>query len=256
MNKSRVVLPALAALLVLPATASSQQQEDRPIVMPPHSVVDGKSIGEWSALWWKWALAIPVNDNPSLDKTGAKAKFGDVGSAFFLANWLGPPPGPVSRSVMIPENKFIFVPIEVAADDNSGNGCIAPSTTPCAGRLTVDQLVTQLDAFFNVTALHASIDSEPVNDLFEHRERAPIFGYTEQLTDNVIEVVFGYAGPDSAGTVFPVVADGYYLMLRPLPVGQHTISFGGTLSGVGDLDITYHVTVTPEASNRPALLIP
>ena len=47
------------------------------------------------------------------------------------------------------------------------------------------------------------------------------------------------------------MGDGFYILLRPLPPGEHTIRFGGTsqaLDGDGNpatfqLDITYHVTV-------------
>jgi hypothetical protein len=48
--------------------------------------------------------------------------------------------------------------------------------------------------------------------------------------------------------VSPAVSDGIWLMLRPLPPGPHTIRFGGSfpvIGGVFQLDITYHVTVTP-----------
>jgi len=258
MDKRQEILAVLAVLLILPATALSQQRltEDASVVMSPHSVVAGKTLGEWSALWWKWAYAIPANDNPTLDTTGAKAKFGDVGPVFFLAGWFGTPPGPVTRTVTIPGQKFIFFPIENAVDDNVGNGCTVPTTTPCAGRLTIDQLFAQLEGFLNVTALHASIDGQSVSDLFDHRERAPAFSYVYQLTDNLAEAVLGYAGPDSAGTVFPAVAEGYYLMLRPLPPGQHTIKFGGTFGGVGSLDMTYQLTVTEQPSQEPVILIP
>ena len=46
-----------------------------------------------------------------------------------------------------------------------------------------------------------------------------------------------------AGAYAPAVADGYYLLLAPLPPGPHTITFGGT-DGTGfSQDITYHITV-------------
>jgi hypothetical protein len=33
-------------------------------------------------------------------------------------------------------------------------------------------------------------------------------------------------------------------MLQPLPVGQHTVRFGGTFTDVGfTLDVTYHLNV-------------
>ena len=50
-----------------------------------------------------------------------------------------------------------------------------------------------------------------------------------------------------AGTYFPVVADGYYLLLAPLRPGVHTIAFGGS-AGVAPnaftQDITYTLRVT------------
>ena len=141
----------------------------------------------------------------------------------------------MTRTVTIPENKHIFFPLETVVDDNINNGCI-PATPPivvqCAARLTIDQLLEQLDGWFKVTALHASIDGQPVSDLFAHRETAPVFSYTYQITDNMA-LILGYAGVDAMGTIFPAVADGYYLMLRPLPAGHHVINFGGVMNGGG-----------------------
>jgi len=39
--------------------------------------------------------------------------------------------------------------------------------------------------------------------------------------------------------VYPVVGDGYYLLVEPLAPGTHTIEF----TGAGWIDITYHITV-------------
>src|SRR5213596_3443484 len=86
-------------------------------------------------------------------------------------------------------------------------------------------------------------------------EAAPVFSYTLQLTDNLQQVVNGITTPDATGTVFPAVADGYYLMLRPLPAGQHVIKFGGVLFG-GALDVTYQVSVTSTRSIEPVVLVP
>lgn len=94
-----------------------------------------------------------------------------------------------------------------------------------------------------------------MGDLFSHREAAPVFSYTLQLTDNLQQVVNGISNPDATGTVFPAVADGYYLMLRPLPAGQHIIKFGGVFFG-GPLDVTYQVSVTSTRSIEPVVLVP
>ena len=254
--KSIISLLAVSVLTSTGTLAIADSENDS-VVMAAHSIVAGKSLGEWSAVWWKWAYAIPASDNPLLDTTGANAKLGDVGPVFFLAGWFGTAPGPVTRNVTIPANKYVFFPLLNLVDDNVGNGCTTPTTTPCAGRLTIDQLFAQLESsFVNISALHASIDGVSVGDLFAHREVAPAFSYTFQITDNLAEAVNGYAGPDSAGTVFPAVADGYYLMLRPLAVGHHAINFGGAFSGGFSLDITYQVTVTATPSHAPAMLVP
>jgi hypothetical protein len=255
MKELKAALATAAVVLSVSAQAQYQSSHQPGVVVPPHAVVDGKTLGEWSARWWQWAYSIPATDNPLLDLTGEKAKFGDVGPVFFLAGVFGTGiSSPVTRSVSIPANKYIFFPLENAVDDNVGNGCTTPSATPCAGRLTIDQLWNQLEGFFSVTALHARLDGKPIDDLFEHRETAPAFGYTYPVTDNLVQATFGYAGPDAAGSIFPAVADGYYLMLRPLTVGSHTLNFGGTFSGFS-LDITYQITVTAP-QQQPEMLIP
>ena len=45
-----------------------------------------------------------------------------------------------------------------------------------------------------------------------------------------------------AGSTSPSVATGYAVILAPLPVGTHTLHFGGSIPGF-ILDITYHITV-------------
>src|ERR1700720_2094246 len=75
---------ALLAAALAPINLRAEREDEGPVVRP-HGVVAEKTLGEWSALWWKWAFAFPVNDNPLLDTSGAKSRFGDVGEVFFLA---------------------------------------------------------------------------------------------------------------------------------------------------------------------------
>ena len=62
--------------------------------------------------------------------------------------------------------------------------------------------------------------------------------FTVDLPDNNI---FGVA----PGEYGPNVDDGFYLLLPPLRVGQHTIHFHGSLAHYNSLDVTYNLTVTP-----------
>ena len=237
---------ALLTVALAPINVRAER-EDEGAVVRPHGVVAEKTLGEWSALWWKWAFAFPVNDNPLLDTSGAKSRFGDVGEVFFLAGLFGvPSSGSVTRTATVPRGKFIFFPLVNFENDNVG---VSP-------RQTIDILISQIDgAIPGITALHASIDGQPVGDLFSHREASPVFAYTLQLTDNLQQVVNHITTPDAAGTVFPAVADGFYLMLRPLSPGTHVLKFGGTSFGI-TLDVTYNLTVTTAQSPAPVVLVP
>ncbi len=78
-----------------------------------------------------------------------------------------------------------------------------------------------------------------MQDLTQYRAASPVFALVDLD-------LFGVEGFECS----PVVADGYWLMLAPLPVGEHTISFAGAIEGspLGDfaLDVTYHLTVMPQ----------
>ena len=46
------------------------------------------------------------------------------------------------------------------------------------------------------------------------------------------------------GTYFPVGAEGFYVMLKPLPVGEHTLTIHGEFPSFDVvLDVTYHLIV-------------
>jgi len=58
--------------------------------------------------------------------------------------------------------------------------------------------------------------------------------------------LFGMEG----GGEFNAVSDGYWVMLRPLTPGRHTLNFGGTVGNPANpelqLDVTCEITVLPQ----------
>jgi len=97
-----------------------------------------------------------------------------------------------------------------------------------------------IDPVDNVTA---EIDGVPIQNLQEdYRATSPLFTYGP-LPDNNVLQLWGINAP--AGATSLSVADGFYLMLAPLSVGQHTIHFTGTV-GSFTLEITYNLTVAPK----------
>lgn len=190
-------------------------------VLPAHSTVEGKTLAQWSADWWQWALSFPASNNPLLDDTGANAHLGDVGSVFFLAGGVG---GSIDRTFTVPKDKFVFLPvlntIFVATD---------PGDTL--------QVALEANAAFiaTVSELHANIDEAPVPNLFDHRETT-LSGFNVTLPDdNLLGIAAGVYGP--------AASDGFWLMLEPLSEGSHIINFGGT-AGSFSLDVTDRVTVS------------
>jgi len=214
-------------------------------VLPPESMVGGMSYGAWGSKWWQWAYSIPVADNPLFDETGAKAGSGQSGPVYFLAGVMNVS-GTAERTIAVPAGKALFFPMLNLATDNVD---VDPPRT-------VQQLYDRA-AFFvsKVTDLHASIDGKPVANPFDYRGTSPEpFSFDLPATGNIYQ----FWGSDVSGKIEPAVSDGYWLMLAPLAPGEHEIRFGGTY---GDpinftLDITYHVTVLPEAAGLSPYVLP
>ena len=53
----------------------------------------------------------------------------------------------------------------------------------------------------------------------------------------------GYPWPD-AGVLCCAITSGYYVMLTPLPKGEHTVVYGASLPHLSmSYHVTYHITV-------------
>jgi hypothetical protein len=227
----------VATLLVLglsvPLMAGPGNQGN-PRVQPPQSHPHGMTYGEWSARWWQWAYSLPVDQNPFFDDgvctNGANGQFGPV---WFLTGVVNVS-GTTTRPCTIPAGKALFFPIL--------NGeCATLEGNPPPG----NDLPSCADSLLEpVAEVHATIDGVTVQNLMSaYRFDSPLFTYGPLPDNNVLEF-FGVAGA-VAGATSLSASDGWWLMLAPLPAGQHTIHFGGTLGTPPFfiLDITYHLTV-------------
>jgi hypothetical protein len=173
-----------------------------------------KSPPSLTALWWQTFLSI--SGNP-LDRC-------DLGTreVVFLAGTTG---GTATRSCTIPVGTSILVPlINVECSTAEGNGDTPAELRACA-RGIADQF----------TDLSLTIDGVAIADLQRFRVHSPVFQFTAAEGN-----VFGVP----AGTTRSV-ADGYWVLIRPLSPGTHTISFGGAFPPGGFTTfVTYTLTVT------------
>ena len=86
------------------------------------------------------------------------------------------------------------------------------------------------------------IDGRAVVNIDAFRVQSPeLFSYT--LPEDNMFALFGF--PSSAGTYYPAVTDGIFVMLTPLPAGPHTIHmYAAFPDPFGTSDVTVHLNVS------------
>lgn len=187
----------------------------------------GQSIGEWSAKWWQWALSIPASTNPMLDMDGRFCHVGQKGPVWFLAGIFSG--GTVNRNCTVPKDKFILFPIANSFWINSALD--DPKNTE------LDYRQFAIDALPHPVGeeIEATLDGRPI--IFNPktpitRSQSPLFTATFPIGN-----VFGV--DPSLLTGYPIVSDGFWVILPPLNRGTHTLHFQAGQSQ----DVTYHLTV-------------
>ena len=164
----------------------------------------------------------PFNDNPGFDVT-----MGQTGNVWFLAGVFGT----VSRNITVPSNKTLFIGLlNGEASDLEGMG-----NTYADRRATA---IWQAD-HITPSSLSCTIDGMHVN-LSSYRFVSPEINFVAPTP-----WIYGSTGGNGKS-----VADGYYVMLKSLSPGTHTIHYTGafhfTLANDGfdfdaSIDMTYNI---------------
>ena len=232
------LMPALVATAILslgvasPALAG-EDKENSPEIFPPQSHPYGKTYGAWGAEWYKWVYSFPVTKNPIQDLTGEFGSLNQSGPVWFLAGTFG---GMVERTITIPTGKGIFLPIFSYFNDYP---CPDATFHPAPGQTLEAFLAEGAAAVIDTaTALAVQVDGVELQHPFNYRAASHLVTFTADPS---------WVALDSCVTGKPQkgVSDGYWVMLAPLPKGEHTIHIlasSDVLVG-GLLDVTYHITV-------------
>jgi hypothetical protein len=206
---------ALATLLAVMATAGfkSTGKDGKDSVVSPGDArllaadarVGGESFGALTARWWQWAHAAEFP--PYLDPDGRVCTIGQGGPVWFLAGTNGT--FEPTRRCVVPSGKHVLLPVINMMHLNPYDG---PRQRTCAE--------LQAAAAVNNDGLRSaivSIDGEAVADVAQYRVRS----------DGCFRI-------DAGDATSPLAAsDGYWLLLKPLPNGRHTIRVGANY-GVRD----------------------
>ncbi|MBI4601956.1 MAG: hypothetical protein HY721_08345 [Planctomycetes bacterium] len=220
----QVVIAALCA----PA-ARGQAVDVADLVYPPHAEVHGKTLMEWGAEWWRWILGIESTANPVRDFTGARCGLGQGGPVFFLAGT--DISGSFQRACTVPAGREIFFPLSNAV---GGAGPGEPEDCEFWRR--------QVEDYMNaVCELSCELDGQAIRGLGDHREQSSCFEVILPANNLFI--------PESI-CLRTAVADGYWLMLKPLSAGKHQLKWAGKICGQNPQggDMTFELTVGEPAA--------
>ncbi len=233
---------ALLAAAVSPARADGEFK-DHSLVFPPQAHPYGVSYQEWAAKYWQRTLSLPVD----AASYAAPLSDGQSGEVWLLASPLGSAPtGTLQFS--IPEGKAMLIsPLTYWVDN---------ANCPTFTDFTVAELRGQVAGEWSqVTATSCTIDGVAVPGLANpltspYLFDSTVFSYTLPDHDTYPSVLFGATCIDNGQTIDGAVAEGEFLMIKPLPVGQHQIHvtdvIGPAASPFLEVDITFVVTVTKE----------
>jgi len=190
----------------------------------PQSHPFGIGYPEWAVRFQQWTVLEPAFHNPLLDPTGRKCGKGQSGPVWFLTSALGFSGNVVRDECTVPSNKALLLPIGTSACVPTEKGDTAKKMAQCVRDITA-----------GITGLEASIDGVPI-DVAAFGVETPVFTLTLGQRN-----VYGLP----PGAYRPTVAGGYYVILRPLSPGPHTVHFTATYAGSSPatIDVTYHLTV-------------
>jgi len=218
-----------ALTLALAVMSGTAQAGTKPL--SPDASARGTSYADLTAAWLEWTTAVPASINPILDADGTFAGEGQTGKIWFLTGTTTG--GSVTRHVTIPAGTALFFPIVNYFWVNTpeyGD----PAWSPEQEAAVRDLMAEVVDTAENLVL---QIDGQAVPNLDALRVSGSV-GACTLPDENIFGLVFD-PGPHDC------VADGYWALLPPLSVGQHTIHFsGGFSSPAFELDVTYEITVS------------
>jgi hypothetical protein len=204
------------------------------VVAPVDSAPAGQSYGRWATQWFQWVLGVPALVNPLTDVDGKHCAQRQVGDVWFLAG--GGTPATYTRNCTIPAGKALFFPL-------INNGYFAFLNDPPETRTDQymrDAASCTVPAEIAVWIDHAKVERPTRYFTGPSGSQSPLFNV--QMPPGNLLGVDETVVPELV--LSPSAEQGYYLFVRPLRPGAHTIRWiaSGCTPG-NSQDITYRLTV-------------
>jgi hypothetical protein len=240
-NARFMPLRVLVGLVAFICAASAQADDPTPRIAPIHTKPAGQTYGRWAAEWWQWALGVPAAVNPLTDTTGQHCAQRQVDEVWFLAGSRSP--NPVIRTCELPAGKSLFFPLInnfYGAFLNDPPETRTEEFVRAAGSCTEPaQISVSIDDFTVPKPTRFFTGPSGSQSPFFNVQLPPgnLFGVDDTVVPELV--------------LSPSAEQGYYLFVRPLRPGTHTIRWiASGCTPENSQDITYRLTVVGGSSSR------
>ena len=226
-----------AVIGLMMATAASADNR----VVKPGDEFRGRSYNELASKWTNWVVAEPIATNPAFDPDGRFCDRNQHGNVWFLASTFG---GIVDRTCEVPAGKAIFISLGGAFVSfapefpAAGDPCLQLATSVERVRCDVNEDIPVAPEI----AFEVTLDGVPVNDLFAFRAQSQPGGFTLRIPNPSLLTDLGIAPGDRS----TAVADGYFLYLKPLSPGEHTLNLRSINADQSEAGVNYTLIVEDE----------
>ena len=206
-NKSLLHLMPVVILSIISFPLESYGDNINKGVFAINSNPYGMTYEDWTISWWRWALSIPSDINPNLDKTGDNCAEKQGNSpVFFLAGGGG---GVVERTCTLQSDKAILIPVSV----------VECSFLELPSAKTDQDLSKCAQEDQSNAVMSLVVDGSEIKNLQNYRVASR--GFDINFSENSL---FAVSGPTRA------VSDGYWVILEPLETGMHQVHYKATLT--------------------------
>ena len=236
-----VLSTVLCAITLAAAPADAARGRSNtlnPQLYPVDARPFGKSMSTWLERATQWVYGTPLDQSPLFDPTGENCDVKQRGPVWYIARIAGPAVFEGTRYCTIPHQKSILLYIGAVV---ATYPCPAdPSYQPAPGQSLYEFLASDADFYMDtVDHLEVTIDGVAVKRVLDD------YRY---VSDDLFSItgdpsLAGVLDPCITGEPQQAVVDGFFLMLKPLDRGEHTIVVHGTNTFGHDKTFTYHLTV-------------
>jgi hypothetical protein len=219
-NKSYLATSIIVIIILSVSHQSLVYGLSSPSVYSKDSAPYGMPYTDWMNKWWQWHISLPTKGHPFIIRNLENCPVGNFGQVSFLTNSIQ---GESRYTCTIPAGHAILLRIAAAE-------CSTPEL-PADQRSPADYIKCATEGQQYLT-FEVTVDGVRINGLEQNNALAKFFNITIP-EDNVYNIKSG---------TYKSVSAGYFAFLKPLPVGQHTISIAARVVNPVDpsFNFAYH----------------